>query len=148
MAEQRQKQILQPPLAMMIVAGIGVGAAVLTMLAWRGEKAKKLYLSHCDVALANPRFSSPDLTKLDLKAKKFDGNAEEFERYEWYVARLVYTLDECLALAPIPQWYAVTKTQLANHKKYFASDYYEKQDYLSHYSLRMRVLIGQQAEAA
>ncbi len=140
MAEQRQRQILQPPLAMMIVAGIGVGAAVLTMLAWRGEKAKKLYLSHCDVALANPRFSSPDLAKLDLKARTFDGSAEEFERYEWYVARLVYTLDECLSLAPIPQWYAVAKTQLANHKKYFASDYYK-------YSLRMRMLIGQQAEA-
>ena len=78
----------------------------------------------------------------------FDGEAELFERYEWYVARLIYTLDECLALAPIPQWYAVAKTQLANHKKYFASDYYKKQDYLSHYSLRMRMLIEQQAEAA
>jgi hypothetical protein len=148
MAEQKQKQIVQPPLPFMIAAGIGIGAAVLTMFAWRGEKAKKLYLSHCDVALANPRFSSPDLAKLDLKAKTFDGSAEEFERYEWYVARLVYTLDECVALAPIPQWYAVERTQLANHKKYFASDYYKKQDYLSHYSLRMRMLIEQQAEAA
>jgi hypothetical protein len=133
---------------LMIAAFVGIGSAVMTMLAWRGEKAKKLYLSHCDVALANPRFSSPDLAKLDLKTKTFDGSAEEFERYEWYVARLVYTLDECLALAPIPQWYAVARTQLANHKKYFASDYYQNQDYLSHYSLRMRMLIEQQAEAA
>jgi hypothetical protein len=146
MAEK--KQTVQPPLPMMIAAFIGIGGAVLTMLAWRGEKAKKLYLSHCDVALANPRFSSPELGKLDLREKTFDGEAELFERYEWYVARLVYTLDECLALAPIPQWYAVAKTQLANHKKYFASDYYKKQDYLSHYSLRMRMLIEQQAEAA
>ena len=144
----QSKQIVQPPLPLMIAAGIGIGSAVLTMLAWRGEKAKKLYLSQCDVALANPRFSSPDLAELDLRAKTFDGSAEEFERYEWYVARLVYTLDGCLALAPIPQWYAVVRTQLANHKKYFASDYYKKQDYLSHYSLRMRMLIEQQAEVA
>jgi hypothetical protein len=133
---------------LMIAAFVGIGSAVLTMLAWRGEKAKKLYLSHCDVALANPRFSSPDLAKLDLKAKIFDGSAEEFERYEWYVARLVYTLDECLSLAPIPQWYSVARTQLSNHKEYFASDYYQNQDYLSHYSLRMRMLIEQQAGAA
>lgn len=148
MAEQKQKQIVQPPLPMMIAGAIGIGGALLTMLAWRGEKAKKLYLSHCDVALANPRFANPELGRLDLREKTFDGEAELFERYEWYVARLVYTLDECLALAPIPQWYAVARTQLANHKKYFASDYYQTQDYLSHYSLRMRMLIQQQAEAA
>ena len=144
MAEK--KQTVQPPLPLMIAALIGIGGAVLTMFAWRGEKAKKLYLSHCDVALANPRFASPELGKLDLREKTFDGEAELFECYEWYVARLVYTLDECLALAPIPQWYAVAKTQLANHKKYFASDYYKKQDYLSHYSLRMRMLIEEQVE--
>ena len=40
---------------LMIAAIVGIGGAVLTMLAWRGEKAKKLYLSQCDVALANPR---------------------------------------------------------------------------------------------
>jgi hypothetical protein len=146
MAEK--KQTVQPPLPLMIAALIGIGGAVLTMLAWRGEKAKKLYLSHCDVALANPRFASPELGKLDLREKTFDGEAELFERYEWYVARLVYTLDECMALAPIPQWYAVARTQLSNHRKYFASDYYKKQDYLSHYSLRMRMLIHEQAEDA
>jgi hypothetical protein len=143
-----EKQTIQPPLPLMIAAFIGIGGAVLTMLAWRGEKAKKLYLSHCDVALGNPRFANPELGKLDLDKQKFDGEAELFERYEWYVARLVYTLDECLALAPIPQWYAVAKTQLANHKTYLASDYYKNQDYLSHYSLRMRILIEQQAETA
>jgi hypothetical protein len=113
---------------------------------WVSEKAKKLYLSQCDVSLANPRFSSPDLAKLDVRAKTFDGKAEEFERYEWYVARLVYTLDECLSLCPTPQWYAVAKTQLGNHKTYFSSDYYRNQDYLWHYSLRMRMLIAQQTE--
>jgi hypothetical protein len=146
MAEQKPK--VQPPLPMMIAMFIGIGSGVVAMISARGEKAKKLYLSHCDVALANPRFSSPGLARVDLEAKTFDGSAEEFERYEWFVARLVYTLDECLALSPIPQWYAVAKTQLANHKRYLASDYYKNQGYLSHYSLRMRMLIERQAEAA
>ena len=50
-------------------------------------------LSMCDIALANPQFSNPDLGKLDLRSKTFDGEATQFERYEWYVARLVYSLD-------------------------------------------------------
>jgi hypothetical protein len=145
MAEKKTR--VQPPLPLMIAAIVGIGGAVLTMLAWRGEKAKKLYLSHCDVALANPRFSSPDLAKLDLKAKTFDGSAEVFERYEWYVARLVYSLDAAMRQAPFQQWRAVTQTQLATHKQYFASDYYAKQDYLKHYSPRMRRMILKQRAA-
>jgi hypothetical protein len=142
----RPVAIVRPPKLFMLAAFAGIGGAILTMLAWRSEKARRLYLAQCDVALANPRFSSPDLAKLDVRAKTFDGKAEEFERYEWYVARLVYTLDECLSLCPTPQWYAVAKTQLGNHKTYFSSDYYRNQDYLWHYSLRMRMLIAQQTE--
>ena len=42
---------------------------------------------------------------------------------------------------------AVALTQLANHKHYFASDYYVRQDYLQHYSARMRKLIQKQRAA-
>ena len=41
----------------------------------------------------------------------------------------------------------VAKTQLANHKHYFASDYYARQNYLKHYSPKMRRLIQQQRAA-
>ena len=138
---------VEPPVPLMIAAAAGIGAAIITMLSWRSEKAKKLYLSQCDVALANPKLSNPELARLDMDSKTFDGSAEEFERYEWYVARLVYVLDECLHLCPTPQWYSVAKTQLGNHKAYFASDYYRSQDYLSHYSVRMRMLITRQRGA-
>ncbi|HTK80010.1 MAG TPA: hypothetical protein VL286_06175 [Rhizomicrobium sp.] len=140
--------ILEPPLPLVTAALTGITAAIVTMLSWRSEKAKSLYLSQCDVALRYPRFSNPDLAKLDLEARTFDGSAEDFECYEWYVARLVYVLDECVRLCPVPQWYAVARTQLGNHRKYFASDYYRSQDYLPHYSLRMRTLIRQRQESA
>jgi hypothetical protein len=125
-------------------------AVALTLTQLQGNRtyhAVVHYLSQCDVALANPQFSNPELGKLDLRAKTFDGEAREFERYEWYVARLVYTLDAAMRQAPFQQWRAVAQTQLANHKRYFASDYYVKQDYLKHYSGRMRKLIQQQRAA-
>ena len=105
------------------------------------------YMSQCDVALANPQFSNPELGKLDLRAKTFDGEVKQFERYEWYVARLVYSLDSAMRQAPFQQWGEVARTQLSYHKPYFASDYYAQQNYLKHYSRRMRKLIQQQRAA-
>jgi hypothetical protein len=125
-------------------------AAVLTMTliaANRTHYAVMHYLGQCNVALNEPKFSNPELAKLNLRDRTFDGEKTEFERYEWYVARLVYALDAAMRLAPWQQWGRVAKTQLANHKQYFASDYYAKQDYLKHYSGRMRRLIQEQRAA-
>jgi hypothetical protein len=125
-------------------------AVALTLTQLQGNRtyhATVHYLSQCDVALANPQFSNPELGKLDLRTKTFDGEPKEFERYEWYVARLVYTLDSAMRQAPFQQWRQVALTQLANHEHYFASEYYAKQGYLKHYSGRMRKLIQQQRAA-
>lgn len=125
-------------------------AAVLTMTliaANRTHYAVMHYLGQCNIALNEPKFSNPELGTLDLRDRTFDGEKTEFERYEWYVARLVYALDAAMRLAPWQQWGEVARTQLANHKHYFASDYYAKQDYLKHYSGRMRRLIQQQRSA-
>jgi hypothetical protein len=130
-----------------ISALVAVTMTLLQMHSNRTHYAALHYLGQCDVALANPQFSNPELGKLDLRAKTFDGEATEFERYEWYVARLVYTLDAAMRIAPFQQWRAVADTQLANHRKYFASDYYAKQAYLKHYSTHMRKLIQQQRAA-
>jgi hypothetical protein len=140
----RQIYTLRPPALLVLAALGGIGAAVYNMVAWRSAKAKKLYLAQCDVALANPRFSNPSLLQLDVEAQRADGSAETFEQYEWYVARLVYVLDECLKLCPNGEWYAVAETQLGAHREYLTSDYYARQDYLSHYGLRMRGLIEDQ----
>ena len=130
-----------------ISALVAVAMTLLQMHSNRTHYAVLHYLSQCDVALGNPQFSNPELGKLDLRSKTFDGKQEQFERYEWYVARLVYVLDAAMRLAPFQQWRAVARTQLANHRHYFASDYYAKQDYLKHYSGRMRKLIQQQRAA-
>jgi hypothetical protein len=126
----------------------GFALAVWHALGWRALAAKRLYLSQCDAALRYPQFANPE-GRLDLRSKTVDGDKTAFEQYEWYVARLVYVLDECLTLTRAKRWRAVADTQLGVHKHYFASDYYRKQDYLPHYSARMRALIReQQGEAA
>ena len=125
-------------------------AAILTTLMVTGNRthyAVMHYLGLCDAAMREPQFSNPELGKIDLRERTFDGEKAKFERYEWYVARLVYALDVAMRLAPWQEWSAVAKTQLANHSHYFASDYYVRQNYLSHYSPRMRRLIRQQRAA-
>jgi hypothetical protein len=131
----------------MAMAFAALSLGIANMLSWRLVKAKKLYLGQCDVALADPQFSDPADMMFDFKSRTANGSREIFERYEWYVARLVYVLDECLSLAPIPRWYKTAETQLAAHKPYLGSDYYREQDYLPHYSLRMRALIARQRGA-
>jgi hypothetical protein len=113
----------------------------------RTHHAALQYIGQCDAAMRDPQFSNPELGKLDLRDKTFDGKKDQFERYEWYVARLVYSLDAAMRLAPFQQWTQVAKIQLASHRHYFASDYYAKQDYLKHYSARMRRMIQQQRAA-
>jgi hypothetical protein len=130
-----------------ISALVAVFLTVTQMQGNRTHHAALHYISQCDVAMREPQFSNPELGKLDLRDKTFDGKKDQFERYEWYVARLVYSLDAAMRLAPFQQWSAVAKTQLANHKHYLASEYYVRQDYLKHYSTRMRRLIQQQRAA-
>jgi hypothetical protein len=130
-----------------ISALIAVALTITQLQGNRTHYAVLHYLGQCDVARQNPEFSNPELGKLDLRSKTFDGDPKQFESYEWYVARLVYALDAAMRLAPYQQWRAVALTQLANHKHYFASEYYAKQHYLKHYSPRMRKLIQQQRAA-
>lgn len=125
-------------------------AVVMTLTQMHGNRthyAAIHYVSQCDAAMREPQFSNPGLGKLDVGGGTYDGDARQFERYEWYVARLVYTLDAAMRLAPFQQWGAVAKTQLASHRQYLASDHYARQDYLTHYSGRMRRMI-REARAA
>ena len=130
-----------------ISALVAVFLTLAQMHGNRSHHAALHYTGQCDAALREPQFSNPELGKLDLRAHTFDGEKREFERYEWYVARLVYALDGAMRLAPYQQWRAVAKTQLASHKQYFSSEYYVRQGYLAHYSRRMRKLILQQRAA-
>lgn len=141
--------MLLPPYGFFIIVllGITLGVLICHFRRMRSATAKKLYLSQCDVALQYPQLANPE-GQLDMRAKTVGGDKTAFEQYEWYVARLVYVLDECMLLSKKPRWRAVADTQLGVHKHYFGSDYYKKQNYLPHYSDNMRQLIEQQGKGA
>ena len=131
----------------LVLLAVTLGVSIHHMVRMRSATAKKLYLSQCDVALRYPQLANPE-GQLDMRSKTVGGDKTAFEQYEWYVARLVYVLDECMMLTKTTRWRAVADTQLGVHKHYFGSDYYKKQNYLPHYSEKMRRLIEQQGKAA
>jgi hypothetical protein len=141
--------VILPPLGFFVVLLFGITLGVVTchLMRMRSATAKKLYLSQCDIALQYPQFANPE-SQLDMRSKTVGGDKTAFEQYEWYVARLVYVLDECMMLTKTPRWRAVADTQLGVHKHYFGSDYYKKQNYLPHYSEKMRRLIEHQGKTA
>ena len=134
-------------LLLIVLLAVTLGVVVHHLMRMRSAAAKSMYLSQCDVALQYPQFANPE-GQLDMRAKTVGGDKTAFEQYEWYVARLVYVLDECMMLTKTPRWRAVADTQLGVHKHYFGSDYYKKQNYLPHYSQNMRRLIEQQGRSA
>ena len=138
--------VLWTLLTLMWVVG---GCALLWfILSWRRTQAQKLMLSQCDVAMQFPQFSAPE-DHLDLHSHTVDGERTAFAQYEWYVARLVFTLDRCLSFGPRSRWRAVVDTELASHKRYLTSDHFKQQGCLAHYSRRMQRLISRlQGEAA
>jgi disulfide bond formation protein DsbB len=137
--------LTQPIIAAALI--IAIGLATMHAWRWRSLMATRLYLEQCDVALSYPQFSNPE-GQLDMRARTHKAGESAFEQYEWYVARLVYVLDECLSLMPFGRWTYVADTQLANHRQYFGSDYYAKQNYLPHYSRTMQRLIERQRKDA
>ena len=76
-------------------------AAVLAFMSLSADRTNfsaSLYIAHCDVAMTYPELANPELAKLDLRDRSLDGDKAKFERYEWYVARLVYVLDAAIRL--------------------------------------------------
>ncbi|HKD46325.1 MAG TPA: hypothetical protein VKB67_01420 [Rhizomicrobium sp.] len=125
-------------------------AAILSILLLMGHRTHYSvlhYIGQCDAAMREPQFANPELGRLNLSDGTFDGEKREFERYEWYVARLIYVLDAAMCLTPWQQWGAVANTELAGHRQYLASDYFARQNYLAHYSPRMRRLVLNQRAA-
>src|SRR5262249_9732728 len=105
-----------PPYGFFIIVLLAVTLCVLIchFRRVRSATAKNLYLSQCDVALQYPQLANPE-GALDMREKTVSGDKTAFEQYEWYVARLVYVLDECMMLTKTPRWRAVADTQLGVH---------------------------------
>jgi hypothetical protein len=77
------------------------------------------YLAH---AFNNPIFAYPSSykCKFDLEHRKVDGTLDGFERYEWFVSIVVFSMREILDfLSHDEYWETTAKAQLSYHIDYF-----------------------------
>ena len=79
----------------------------------RSVRARSAWARQLELALAHPELGEPMLGS--------HGSAGEAQRYRTYVAHLLATADEILALEPTDAWRQTLIRHLAPHRSYIAS---------------------------
>jgi hypothetical protein len=114
-----------------ITAGVAVVAAYIALqqlISGRQETrlgvAKTIYKDYLALAIANPDLSSAGYPTNDPPSSKFKKNdASKYEKYEYYVAYLLYAAEEIICLTKGQEnWEATLVDQLRFHGAYLGSD--------------------------
>ena len=96
------------------VAAIGA----LAFIAWqvsqieinsRKANARQVYLAYSNAGLRYPEFLRP----ADYAAIK--SNANQFERYKWYVTMMIFAYDEMISAAGDKSWVSSFEYELPDH---------------------------------
>ena len=89
----------------------------------REATAKSIFRDYLMAAVDYPRFASPHLCEIDYKKETFDGEAETYQRYTWFVSVLLLASDQILQIKPTETWMRSIKVQLAYHWRYLLKDF-------------------------
>ena len=84
--------------------------------------AKTIYREYLAMAIDNPMFSSASYPLDSPQMYTFWNDSDTRERYEFYVAHLLFTAEEILALSTLPEWRAAMQLHLQYHGLYIATD--------------------------
>ena len=127
-------------IATMIVAAL---AGLVALWIYIGERraeresfAKDLVKEFTLLAFENPKFSDPELAVIDYSKKTFDGSAELFSKYEWFVDIMLWADNEILTMADSDRWRRYVKNCLETHCEYLRSGLYGKYEYYFTTALR------------
>lgn len=94
--------------------------------------AKGIYKDYLTLAFANPKFSSPSYPLDAPGMKSFAHNAEELEKYEFFVSYVLFAAEEVLDLTKNSQaWRTTLRDQLRYHAIYLDSMDLQEQHYSS-----------------
>lgn len=119
--------------AALVTTGIALVAALFawrqiisSTRAQREATAKAAYATYLEMAYERPDFAAPDYdgaisSRIDFTRRTFDGSLLDFERYEWFVHRLLSACDEVLAVAKLSDWHETVRGVVAFHGAYFCS---------------------------
>ena len=94
----------------------------VTRLEGRLALAKTIYREYLVMAMDNPMFSSASYPLDNPRMHRFWSDADARERYEFYVAHLLFTAEEILALTNLPTWRNAMQLHLQYHGLYLATD--------------------------
>lgn len=89
--------------------------------------AMSLYQDYLDLCLQYPAMAKPEAYEQILQKD------ETFERYTWFVTRLLFSAEKILEITHEPKWEKSISTQLKYHMEYLSSDAFLEHDSLLHY---------------
>nr|WP_295662624.1 hypothetical protein [Polymorphobacter sp.] len=96
----------------------------------REVSARAAWEKYLEMAFENPALA---------RAVDVESDADQYERYEWFVSRMLYAAEEVLLLAPTdPYWDSAIKSQVGYHSEYLSG---VGEKYCKHYSARLQKLI-------
>ena len=123
-----------------LAAVSAAGAFVYSVFKGAGEarrsreiSARAAWEAYLEMAFENP----------GLARAKFDPrNADAFEKYEWFVSRMLYAAEEVLILAyQSKPWHAAIRAQIEYHADYLRK---KGQNYICHYSPELQQLMSRE----
>ena len=97
----------------------------------REVSARGAWDKYLEMAFENPKLALADLDKF---------TPLEFEKYEWFVSRMLYAAEEVLALTNDDRnWNGVIETQIGFHSPYLCG---QGNEYNSHYSAGVQKMLN------
>jgi hypothetical protein len=112
--------------ATIVAAVIAAFSLVVALRAFRANRqnqrdtiVQRAFSDYLKMAMDHPEFAFPPDHTLDHDAQTFDGKAEEFGRYEWYLSGVLNTVHLILEVeGDTPLWRETMHNQIAYHWQY------------------------------
>jgi hypothetical protein len=89
------------------------------------ERGHATYSAYLALAFENPQYSTVNDPK-QLAGLKTRDRGEAFERYEWYVSRMLWAFEQILEISTKkaePEWHESIRAQLRLHWPYLCGDF-------------------------
>ena len=109
----------------------------------RRANAHELWRETLHLAFDNPIFSDPTLklAQFDYEGRTIDGSIEMFQKYELYVDTILNASEAILDVSPSKEWDTAVRIQLAPHREYLLSPYFQGSGYLEQYTPVFRAFL-------
>jgi hypothetical protein len=87
----------------------------------REATAKSIWMAYHVHGIEYPKYANPELSKLDYKNEKLDGDQGKFYEYQWFVSLMLLACDEVLRLRGGSDWERIVKNNIRYHLPYINS---------------------------